>query len=151
MRSATRILCSLQVAFEGYQGLVGSDCQRPCTSSRTIRGRVGTTITRVSNDRVCPVKEGARAHRGDAQPIGRRFDMMKSAFERTPLLTRNRSHNQKKSITQRALRSHEGKLREREWYSYLGDPRPKRRPVLLFCPETPKTERPRTRFIGRLR
>src|SRR5271166_6633430 len=59
------------------------------TSSSTIRGRVGS----VSNDRICPVKEGARAHRGDAEPTGRRFDMMKSAFERPPLLTRNRSHN----------------------------------------------------------
>ena len=39
IRSVTRIFSSLQIAFEGYQGLVGCDRQRPRT--RTIRGREG--------------------------------------------------------------------------------------------------------------
>src|SRR5271165_3100721 len=35
IRSVTRVLSSLQIAFEGYQGLVGCHRQRPRTRTRT--------------------------------------------------------------------------------------------------------------------
>ena len=96
MRSVTRILFSLQVG-SGISSAAKLHGERPITrtSTSTIRRRHDEYERRLDRlERVRPVKEllvrmVAMLNRLSRRPPGR----TKSAFERTALLARNRSHN----------------------------------------------------------